>query len=71
MRRAATVLALMAGTALFVPAVANAQEPEQPVANCGFLSAVVCQVPVNIGPFGPFTFFPNGLGSPTPPLPTP
>ena len=32
--------------------IASAQEP--PVANCGILSAVVCQVP--IGPFGPFNF---------------
>lgn len=65
---AAAVLLLGLATAVVAPE-ASAQEPppgNPPVANCGFLSAVVCQVPVNVGPIGPFEFlFPNGIfGSP-------
>lgn len=77
MRRRLTVTAMVAAFALAAPAVAVAQEPEpEPPAevNCfPLLSSLVCHIPVNvgpfnIGPFGPFVLFPNGLGSP--PAPT-
>lgn len=42
--------------AIGTPAVAMAADAQPPVANCGFLSSLVCQVPVTVGPFGPFNF---------------
>lgn len=73
MKRILTALALAAGIGLATPVVAMAQEPEPPAeVNCfPLLSSLVCHIPVNVGPFGPFEFviLPNGLGSP--PAPTP
>ena len=77
-RRVLVACALTAGLVLAGSGMALAQEPvpaptpEPPVAECGFLSAVVCQVPVNIGPIGPFNFnFPGGLFGPPPNASTP
>ena len=76
LRRALGASALTVGLVLAGSGLALAQEPaptpEPPVAECGFLSAVVCQVPVNIGPIGPFNFnFPGGLFGPPPSASTP
>lgn len=71
MRRSLTV-GLMTGALLVgTVGVASAQEePEPPDVNCYPLSGLVCQVPVNVGPFGPFTFdiaLPNGIFGPPQP----
>lgn len=70
-RRLLVGLGLAVAIGTVVPAVAlAAPEPTQPPnANCGFLSAVVCQVVV---PVGPVEILPNGLnpGAPVgPPIP--
>lgn len=51
------------------PAEASPTTPPAPVTNCYPLQGLLlspCTVPINVGPFGPFVFFPNGLGSPQP-----
>lgn len=65
------VLTLGATVAGLAPTALAQEAPDDPpVANCGFLSAVVCQVPVFIGPInvGPFQF-PNGIFGPPPSAP--
>ena len=52
-----------------VPALAQEPVPEPPVANCGFLSALVCQIPVTVGPFNIPVTFPNGIFGPPPVTP--
>ncbi|MGH3988800.1 MAG: hypothetical protein ACRDTZ_16040 [Pseudonocardiaceae bacterium] len=67
--RAVAGLGLTAAMTLAGAGAASAQEPApptEPVANCGFLSAVVCQVAI---PVGPVIFFPNGLAPGGPPVP--
>lgn len=67
MRRSITIVAIAVGIFTTTAEAAYAQE-EPPVANCGFLSAVICQTNI---PVGPIEFFPNGLnpGQPVPTLP--
>lgn len=37
--------------------IASAADTQQPVVNCyPLLSAIICYLPVNVGPFGPFNF---------------
>ena len=66
-RRVLIVLVLTGVAGLFAPAVVLAQEPKPPeappTANCGFLSAIVCQVPVSI-------LVPVNIDSIFPPTPT-
>lgn len=71
MRRTFAALGLTVALGLAVPGVAMAQEPAPPaeVTCLPLLSSLVCYIPINVGPFGPFVLFPNGLGSP--PVPTP
>jgi hypothetical protein len=71
MRRTVAALGLATAMLIAVPGVALAQEPTPPaeVTCLPLLSSLVCYIPVNVGPFGPFIFFPNGLGSPPPATP--
>ena len=69
MRRALIATTLAGGLALAAPSAAMAQEPApQPPAEVTcypLLSSLVCHIPVNVGPFGPFEFnFPNGIFGP-------
>lgn len=67
MRRALAVLGAAGGLALAAPAAALAAPGDPappPVANCGFFSAFVCQVPVSI-------LVPVNIESVFPPQPTP
>lgn len=73
MRRSIAIAAITSGLFLSTSAVALAAPSDPPVANCGFLSSVVCQGPVvtvPVGPVGPFEFiFPNGIFGPAPVVP--
>lgn len=70
-RRVLAGAGLAVVAAVAIPAVALAQPAPQPppTAECGFLSAVVCQVVV---PVGPIEILPNGINpgsTPGPPIP--
>jgi hypothetical protein len=56
----------LAAVAVPVPTAPSPAAP--PVTNCYPLNSLICSIPVNVGPFGPFNVnLPNGLfGPPSP-----